>query len=282
MAGVVYMKSNSSVSLTGAEYTDISIPSGCKTLYIQTGNATSDRIKYGLTTDPTATSYSPVINVSGTTMMIARQSTISETVTTGTRYHTATRKSTSATDTVFDNTITSTASRNSTGQKGNETITYFSGPRLYSWTMQWKGYNSVFSSESRGQSQMVSGRECYGPVMGYTSNLTTIQEENWNYFTTTTSLTYRYLFRTVGGTATSYFTYRYRTAFTKSKYYYTKTALVYGTGIQYTNFDDAVRTVTLTTGTHTVESYLTRSSTYTSRTEYLTSGNTYTTNNIAA
>lgn len=75
MAGVVYMKSNSSVSLTGAEYTNLSIPSGAKTLYVQTGSATSDRVKYGLTTDPTATSYSPVINVSGSTMYIAKQYT---------------------------------------------------------------------------------------------------------------------------------------------------------------------------------------------------------------
>ena len=75
MAGIVYMKSNSKVSLTGPEYTDISIPSGCKTLYIQTGNATSDRLKYGLTTDTTASEYSPAINVSGRTMYIASQGT---------------------------------------------------------------------------------------------------------------------------------------------------------------------------------------------------------------
>lgn len=76
MAGIVYMKSNSKVSLTGPEYTDLSIPSGAKTLYVQTGSATSDRVKYGLTTDTSASEYSPAINVSGRTMYIAKQWTV--------------------------------------------------------------------------------------------------------------------------------------------------------------------------------------------------------------
>lgn len=61
MAGVVYMRSNSVVSLTGSEYTGVTPKT--KTLYLQTGTASTDRLRYGLTTDTSASVYSPIINL---------------------------------------------------------------------------------------------------------------------------------------------------------------------------------------------------------------------------
>lgn len=73
MAGIVYYKSGGAVSLTGSEYT--AVTPQAKTLYVQTGSNATDRLAYGLTTDTTASEYSPAINVSGTKCFIARKQT---------------------------------------------------------------------------------------------------------------------------------------------------------------------------------------------------------------
>lgn len=66
-------------SFTGSEYT--AVTPGNKTLFLQTGAATTDRVKYGLTTDPTASAYSPVVMLDGKKHYIGRMTTTNTTTT---------------------------------------------------------------------------------------------------------------------------------------------------------------------------------------------------------
>lgn len=282
MAGIVYMKSNSSVSLTGAEYTGISIPSGCKTLYIQTGNATSDRIKYGLTTDPTATSYSPVINVSGTTMMIAKQSTISETVTTGTVYHTDTRASTSKTNYKFD-TASASAKSSILGSFAPNTTSY-SAVGLTNYTQIYNDNTVSYTGTFWGNNYKTYTTS--GTMSAYT-NASQISK-NWN------------VNLRDWGSSTGLITYNDNVDTVSAAWQETATGMgcrawyesIKGKSSQSKRVILESRPVVHATGSknsYTVKTkiysnqydYETCSSTYTSRTEYLTSLSTYTTNNAA-
>ena len=298
MAGVVYMKSNSSVSLTGAEYTGLSIPSGAKTLYVQTGSATSDRVKYGLTTDTSASVYSPFINVSGTTMYIASGGTFTETVTTGTVYHTATRASTSETGTVTS-WLTSTFARTSIAKriynityKGHTNITQYKNTNTVytagSYTYYPFGISNVNSTSSYKSGSFTD--KTWIPLHS-DSNITTIctipNPHSTNMLTKFDLGSFGSCSRTGSGvfyTGTWELIYVERGTSRSGSAYLTMrlnsknpARLGYVTFLTTNNLPD-----TVTTGCNTVESYLTCSSTYTSRTEYLTSGNTYTTNNIAS
>ena len=73
MAGIVYKRSGTIQSLTGSEYT--AVTPGNKTLYLQTGANATDRIAYGLTTDVTASGYSPAFMIAGTKHYIAKVGT---------------------------------------------------------------------------------------------------------------------------------------------------------------------------------------------------------------
>lgn len=75
---------------TASEYT--AVTPGTKTLFIQTGSQTSERIPYGLTTDTTASEYSPVIMIDSKKHYIARTAT-TITETTSQREETYTRES---------------------------------------------------------------------------------------------------------------------------------------------------------------------------------------------
>lgn len=80
MAGIVYKTIVGPVvpvevtrSLTESNYT--AVTPGTKTLYLKTGVGANDKIRYGLTTDVSASQYSPHLSLSNTSYYIARQTT---------------------------------------------------------------------------------------------------------------------------------------------------------------------------------------------------------------
>lgn len=90
MSGVIFRHGNEIKYFTASEYT--AVTPGAKTLYIQTGSEINNRIPYGLTTDTTASEYSPVIMFGGKKHYIARMTTIIS-KTTSQREETYTRES---------------------------------------------------------------------------------------------------------------------------------------------------------------------------------------------
>lgn len=90
MAGIKYLKNtNEVIDMTGSEYTGVSNQQHA-TVFVKTGAAANATVKYGLTTDVTASAYSPEIKLSGSKVYIASQFSSSTEETTGTSYHTTT------------------------------------------------------------------------------------------------------------------------------------------------------------------------------------------------
>ena len=71
MSGIVYRKNNSNVSLTGTQY--VNPTAGTMRLCVRDANG--NIVKYGFTTNTSASQYSPVININGNKCYIGSMST---------------------------------------------------------------------------------------------------------------------------------------------------------------------------------------------------------------
>ena len=99
MAGIAYRYSGSVRSLTGAAYTNPT--AGTYRLNVRTGSGSNDTMKFGLTTNTSASAYSPKLLINGNVCYIGRTeggtASSSRSSSYVSEYRTATRKSTSQT-----------------------------------------------------------------------------------------------------------------------------------------------------------------------------------------
>lgn len=280
MSGIVYKKSGGGMaSLTAPEYTNIT-PYGT-TLYVRTGTGENDKVAYGLTTDTSASAYSPAINVSGKTMYIASGTT----VTTGTSYHTATRKSTSG-ETVRDDLVNEVVSYTLSSKNTTQYLTKNYTSYAASYTQTKTTYNSIgrkttVTSTLGGKPIMYHPRYYMGgsydtggynyypaaPYVGVVA-IKTLRSSTgsfkWSSLLTSISR------GTYSNNKTTESYYVAPSISTQNGYSSTRLSVytIVGREIISTKYD---RAMTYINGYTTYIDYLTRSSKYTSRTEYLTS-----------
>lgn len=112
MGGIVYKRGNNIVSLTGTEYTAPN--AGTARLVILTAAGTANTIKYGLTTDATASGYSPAISVAGKKCFIGRKTSSSTSGTSASTYSVTSDTTSSAYTSNYNTTVNTRTSRSET------------------------------------------------------------------------------------------------------------------------------------------------------------------------
>ena len=219
MAGIKYLKNTSSlVDLSGDHFTKVTNQKS-NTLFVRTAPGGDGRIKYGLTTDTTASIYSPEINLNGTVAYIASQDTT--TVTTETVYLTTTRSSTS-------NTSYLTTTRSSTSDTSYLTTTRASTSNT-TYLTRSSTYTSNTSYLTRSSTSSTSYLTTTRSSTSNTSYLTrsSTYTSNTSYLTRSSTSNTSYLTRSSTYTSnTSYLTN------TRQSYYYsTETITTWSGGV---------------------------------------------------
>lgn len=208
------MRTTSKISLNDAKYTNVQ-PGNTKLKYRYGTNATQTGA-YGLTSDISASQYSPVIKVNGSKLYIASQSTRSRSTTSNNWSNSVGYASTTRTQPGY----TISQSRTTTGTSDWATKGAYSSSLSYQYEVFTRGYYATFTQDvSIFRTEDIDQVDADGNFVG--DDKIKIIAKNSN--TTAYTYTWVYTYAQTKSMTT------YSTAYPSNPFYYTTASAQYGT-----------------------------------------------------